>query len=424
VRAFGAHTRRCGGLMLALAAGLGACRPSPPDGPQSATPSALAPRPVAPTAVALAADGTLWLGGIDGQIRAEHPDGQAEDRGTLHTGAVRRLSLENGTLRWSIASDTAARFAPDGGIESRFRLPGRHLNDARVLPDGDLLVAADRGDVARLGPDGAVRWRARGHHGRAAFAVDLRPPEPGQTEPTEAVSAGADGRVTRWRLADGEPLAEAHDDDGALLRVLWIGEHAYTLSARGRLTRWSAELRPEVQRETAVARVGAAVEPEDTGRAPPAATGLLADFERLYVATRGGHVRSYRLPDLMAGPVFSPPGSPAVFAPDAPTAAASGPAGSPATGPTPGPAPDPTIQAFDLRDDTLVVVHADGRIERHAVPRRRLNPVRRLPAEPTPTSAPATPTSAPAMPTSAPATPTSAPTTPTSAPTPPVLLAP
>jgi hypothetical protein len=132
-----------------------------------------------------------------------------------------------------------------------------------------------------------------------------------------------------------------------------------------------------VQRETAVARADGKAASQDLRLAGPATTGLLADFERLYVATRGGHVRSYRLPDLSAGPVFSPPAPPAVFAPEAP---------KPTTRTTPqtksqAASADATIQAFDLRDDTLVVVHADGRIQRHTVPRRRLSTVRRLPPD-------------------------------------------
>jgi WD40 repeat protein len=214
-----------GGAAIALALGVlvfrAVTRGPAPEG---------TPRPVPITALAF--DPAVGLRVGDGMGRVGPLDGA---RDIAHTGPVRGLRLlpDGGWL--TTASDSAARWSAEGRAMGRWRLSGRALNDALLLPDGDALVATDQGTVARVSEAGEIRWRVAGFHGRAAFGLAAAP------DGQRMASVGSDQRLAIWRISDGEVLADWKAHNGWITAVHWAEDGLTTIGRDGQVLRWSPE---------------------------------------------------------------------------------------------------------------------------------------------------------------------------------------
>ncbi len=259
---------------LALSAGMGvvalrrAMQPPPPPAPRTF---------VATSALASGPDGRPWSGDMTGRIG---PHGGPYR--FAHEGPVRSLTVEPDGGTFSVGADSVARFAADGRPVQRWRLPDRHLNAALALGE-DVLVGAERGDVARLTPDGPPRWRVRAVHGRAVFGLALAP------DGERAASVGADGRIIIWRVSDGVQVAAWAAHAGLALAVAWPAEGPISVGSDGELVWWTPE--------------GQAVRRITTGHAG-VARGLIVGPER--VITLGGDdtIRVFGRLDGRPGPVL------------------------------------------------------------------------------------------------------------------------
>jgi outer membrane protein assembly factor BamB len=114
-----------------------------------------------PGRVAVAADGTAFLGTTDGLLQAIAPDGQP--RWSFPSGKWARgapLILDDGTL--IVGNDAGQVFALDGVGKLRWRFDG--VGALAATPalgaDGSIYVPSSEGLLYALGPDGSLRWQA------------------------------------------------------------------------------------------------------------------------------------------------------------------------------------------------------------------------------------------------------------------------
>ena len=148
---------------------------------------------------AIAAQGRFIFVGLGNgtiQVWDEHSL-RKEDEFVAHDGAVRSLFFQNEELVSVGARGSTAQWR-NGKLVKRHRLKDSHLNDGLILPDGRLVVAADRGQIAAL--TGTDRWHLRGLHGRAVFHLAYS-----QTHQI-LYSVGTDGTIGRVNVKTGEVL--------------------------------------------------------------------------------------------------------------------------------------------------------------------------------------------------------------------------
>ena len=177
---------------------------------------------------ALVAEGFV-TGGAAGGIAVRDGRGVVVQAWTAHAGPVRRVWLHEGDV-FSVGADgSVARWRMDGTRVDRWRLADHALNDAAMGADGAIVAGGDRGVVARL--DGAG-WVARGAHGRATFAVALSP------DGREVLTGGADGRIVRWRVADGVVIAERVVSAGWVTAVHWDAARRVVGASDGAVMVW------------------------------------------------------------------------------------------------------------------------------------------------------------------------------------------
>jgi WD40 repeat protein len=225
------------------------------------------PPPAACTALTFDAQGTLFLGDGTGRFG---PVGGA--RAMAHDGALRALLPTEDGGWWTVAAGSVARWAPDGAALGRWRLPEHRLNAAIPLDGGDLLMAAERGTVARVDSAGAIVWQAVGFHGKATFGLARSP------SGEQVASVGADGRVASWGVADGKMIADWQAHRGWATGVAWRADGLITVGADGNLVRW----RPD----------GTEINRQSTGHSKPI-TALAVDAERIATASLDGTVRIF-----------------------------------------------------------------------------------------------------------------------------------
>ncbi len=159
-------------------------------------------------------------------------DASAPSEWVAHSAAIRRI-MSRGTELVTVSADgSVARWDQNGVPIKRDRLVGHHLNDAVLLANGGVIVAADRGTVARI--DTGNRWKVSSIHGRAAFTLSLS--EYGD----KVASGGADGYLRIWSTVDGKELGAwlAHPK-GWTTRVLWTRRGVMSAGSDGRLKLWS-----------------------------------------------------------------------------------------------------------------------------------------------------------------------------------------
>lgn len=209
-----------GGLALAL---------WPREGPP---PSAEDPPPVFPgRATALyVSDVHLVSGDEHGLVVVRAVDGAIQDAWVAHEAAVRRVAPFDGGWFTASADGTVASWSAEGRVRWRRRLREFGLNDAVVLPDGGVVVVAERGTVARLDADG-TRWKHAGVHGRAAFAVALAP------DGGRVVTGGADGVTRVWDAATGALQLEEPPRTGWVTDLLWLPGGRFALGTDNAITR-------------------------------------------------------------------------------------------------------------------------------------------------------------------------------------------
>ncbi|MCB9534911.1 MAG: PQQ-binding-like beta-propeller repeat protein [Myxococcales bacterium] len=194
-------------------------------------PSADDPPPVFPgRATALFVDDAHLVSGDEhGLVVVRDLDGTVRDAWVAHEAAVRRVApLEGGWFTVS-ADGTVAAWSAEGRVRWRRRLPDFGLNDGVVLPDGGVVVVAERGTVARLDADG-VAWRHAGVHGRAAFAVARSPAG------HRVVTGGADGVVRVWDAQSGALKIEEPQRTGWVTDLLWLPAGRYALGTDNHVT--------------------------------------------------------------------------------------------------------------------------------------------------------------------------------------------
>lgn len=252
-------------VALWLWVGTDAERPPDPEAGATDAAPAIPPRLPAERPVALTAlPAGYAVGGQGGGITLLDADGRPGARWVAHGGPVRRILHVEGDLI-TAGDGSVARWGPDGARRWRLRLPEHEVNDVAVLADGAVIVAADRGSVARLG-DGA--WHARGTHGRSAFAV--------AAAPGRVASGGADGTVVIWR-PDGALASRWRVTTGWVTALAWTPSGLLVGDSDGRLSRWS------------VPEGGPPAGPDwRVTLAPEAVVGLAADDDRAVVGTEAG----------------------------------------------------------------------------------------------------------------------------------------
>lgn len=194
-----------------------------PAGPQFRTRSV--------TAMALR-DGVLYAGDETGRIWVVPKSEEApQTHWFAHLGAIRQMHWVGTVLVTVSADGTVAEWSGNGIPEKRSRLNDHHLNAVALLPDGGLVVAADRGTVARL--DVGHRWRSPGIHAQSAFAVA------GDPTGASVVSAGADGMLRVWDAMTGAQRRQWKGHRSWATKVRWTPKGIWSAGADGWLKRWS-----------------------------------------------------------------------------------------------------------------------------------------------------------------------------------------
>ena len=165
------------------------------------------------TAITPTSEG-LWLGDQFGQI-AHVREHREPVSWVAHGGPIRRL-LDTPAGLVSIGGGSVAHWGPDRDLRQRVRARSYRLNDGLMTANDAILVATERGMVARL--DAADPWRMAGYHSRAAFSLALSPTQ------TEVVSGGADGRIAVWSVAKSadNPVSSWRSGGRWVTGLAWI----------------------------------------------------------------------------------------------------------------------------------------------------------------------------------------------------------
>ena len=148
-----------------------------------------------------------------------------------HDGPIRKLFIQGDSIGSVGADGSVAIWTRTAVLKTRLRLPKYGLNDAHPLPDGSLLVAGERGIVARI--SNTPLWRMPSIHGRAAFGVAIGP------KLKRAASVGSDGVLRIWAIDSGRELNHWVVDSKLATRVLWNDTGIFTAGGDGVVTLWS-----------------------------------------------------------------------------------------------------------------------------------------------------------------------------------------
>ncbi|MCA9538866.1 MAG: hypothetical protein KC620_08255 [Myxococcales bacterium] len=254
-------------------------KPPPPEEPSTDTKPA---PPAAITALFAAGDRLVTGDEFGGATEWSIAEAKPGRRWIAHAGPIRRIVPQGDGLMTVSADGSVALFGADGAPRWRRRLVGRALNDAVMMPDGALIVAADQGTVARIDP--GHRWRAAGFHVKAAFAVTPLDDE-------TVASGGTDGRVARWQVADGLPAGEWFAHAGWVTAMARHGSELVTVGTDGRLVVWRPPA--EAARLAIPAHEGAIV-------------ALAVEADEALTAGEDGTARLWRLDEGAAGVTLRP----------------------------------------------------------------------------------------------------------------------
>ena len=182
-------------------------------------------------------EGWLIAGDEGGRIRLfKAQSGEFTNDWYAHAGPIRGFIIGAEDF-YSIGQDgSVAWWTYTGQPKRRYRLIGHHLNDAVVLPDGGVIVAGDRGIVARI--EGPLKWRASGVHGRATFSLALSP------DGQHVASGGADGHVRVWSVKDGTEVNAWSAHTQWVRSVKWTKGGIWSAGTNGEIKRWTPEGKP------------------------------------------------------------------------------------------------------------------------------------------------------------------------------------
>ena len=166
----------------------------------------------------------LYVGFGDGRIS----QWQLEPRQKImefmaHDGAIRRIrsGAQSDEVITVGARGSVAEWDKDFNLIKRHRFIDRHLNDGIVLDSGALMVAGDKGYIARVGTQ---PWRIVGMHNLAVFGLALDP----RTQ--TVLSVGSDGQVGIWSTKTGDKLGYVGVGKDWLHTInrfddsLWVGD--------------------------------------------------------------------------------------------------------------------------------------------------------------------------------------------------------
>lgn len=172
------------------------------------------------TALALT-EAHILSGGAHGGLAVRGLDGALRARWIGHAGPVRRVLPHRDGLVSVGADGSVATWSLDGARLDRLRLSDQRLNDGHYGPDGVVVVAAERGTVARL--DQSAPWKVAGVHGRAAFAVAR------SVDGRLVASGGADGHLRVWSVDRGAVAGEQAVTSGWITSVVAAPEGGWLL---------------------------------------------------------------------------------------------------------------------------------------------------------------------------------------------------
>jgi WD40 repeat protein len=176
----------------------------------------------------------VYAGDEAGTIRVIHLKDIEKNRSWVaHSGAIRHLERVNERLISIGADGSVAQWVSDGTPHRRDRLVGHHLNAAVVTTAGAVVVAADRGTVARV--DVGQRWRMAGIHARAAFSLALSPDQ------SRVVSGGTDGQLRLWRVSDGDEGQSWRAHTGWVTETAWLSDHIWSAGSDGQVRKWTSK---------------------------------------------------------------------------------------------------------------------------------------------------------------------------------------
>lgn len=142
-------------------------------------------------------DTMLYVGFGDGRISQWQLEPKKKVTEFIaHDGAIRKIRSTTKSARVITvgARGSVAEWDKDFNLIKRHRFIDRHLNDGIVLDSGALMVAGDKGYIAKVGTD---PWRIVGMHNLAVFGLALDPR-------TQTVfSVGSDGQIGAWSVKSG-----------------------------------------------------------------------------------------------------------------------------------------------------------------------------------------------------------------------------
>ena len=221
---------------LGFVIGLMACSESAPSSTEISAGEFEAKAPqgsVAPkitTAIAVTG-GEIWVGDDDGWLsRFSLTDATIRGSFPAHRSAVRKILTRGRDTVSFGAQGSWKRWSTDAD-SSRIRIPGRHINDARIGANHTTLVALDRGLIEKWSQR-KRSWRIDEAHKRAVFAIALG------THHQSFFSVGGDHWLKRWH-SDSGTMAQrwALGQENTWLTSVFInGAHVWVGDSRGKLS--------------------------------------------------------------------------------------------------------------------------------------------------------------------------------------------
>lgn len=174
---------------------------------------------------------TLYVGFGDGRLEKWRLNPKVKDvEFVAHDGAIRRIKSDSASKNIITigARGSVARWDKDFKLIKRHRFTDRHLNDGLVLTSGGIMVAGDKGYIAKVGPD---PWRIVGMHNLAVFGLESDPRS--QT----IFSVGSDNQVGFWSAKTGSNLAHVPVGTDWIQTINRIGDSLWLGNKAGHLHR-------------------------------------------------------------------------------------------------------------------------------------------------------------------------------------------
>jgi len=253
-----------------------------------------------PSTALLVQPGQTIVGDQVGWIRifregATEPDQQF----VAHEGAIHAIRPVGDGFATASSDGSIRIWDADGDAQNIHRLFDYHFNDAVVTQSRAVVVAADKGTVARIGSQND--WIQRLAHRKASFKLALSPDE------NQVASVGEDGFLRIWSVETGEELKAWKAHQGVSSVVAWQADDIITggtVEDRARKT-VDGEIRFwNVDGDLLRAPIRTSYAPITRMAISPDYIAILGESESVMVYDRqtGQHIETYR---AQSGPVFS-----------------------------------------------------------------------------------------------------------------------